>query len=84
MANIGQLRALRETIKLRALSLSHAERRRVLERLEALQARRAGAPPRRLPEMTMDELYREIKWRTGTIGYDEARALVEYLDRRRA
>ena len=81
--HVGRLLALRETVKVRALSLGRPGRRRLLERLEAMQARRLGVQPRRLPEMTMDELYREIKWRIGSASLEEARALAAFLERAR-
>ena len=85
---IVDIRALlrdREFIKITTYLLPRASKLQVLELMERLrQARmpdgRAGDPAP-LPEMTTDEIVREINWRVGTLPPDDAEEIARYVRR---
>lgn len=74
------VQALRQAIKDSTLHLPKRDLRAVLQLMDELRARRlavlGGPAPNPLPaEMARGEIYRELKWRLGTLPPDETEAV---------
>lgn len=81
--NVQALLHNREFIKINAYLLPPKSKREVLERMDRLRRARTPDPksndPAVLPEMTSDEIVREINWRVGTLPPDDAEDVARFI-----